>query len=276
MVDFVPRQTLSRNQQNRPEPSPLRRTRSQAEDAIRREERNYFPSTGASGSESRDAPSCALPSGYKSALPPPEKKIAKSKFKHVLKRVVVPFPPMNAPFGGPSKHEKSKGKVMTFVLNFRDEEKGDGKEELRVLLGRVQNKVSKLIEHLEPTGRNQNPLSVENGNTLIRPGLPHKDENGSKKDTNFPDYVQLKMYLEDVKWTTVDGDVMNVVDIDFSEYDVQPTVEVRDVWIFDAKFYVRLMATECLLHPREMGPITMLPDYDEETADVPMTLFDGF
>ena len=185
----------SRNDGKRPEPSPLRRTGANFEGAIRRGDRNYIPSSGATESESPDAPSCALPSGYKSVFPPPE-----TCFKYVLQRVLIPFPPMNAPFGGPSKHEKSKGKVMTFVLNFRDEEKGDGKEELRVLLGRVQNKLSKLIEAVS-FGEHKNPLSVENENTLIRRGLPHKDENGKKKDTCFPDYVQLKMYLEDVKWT---------------------------------------------------------------------------
>ena len=107
------------------------------------------------------------------------------------------------------------------------------------------------------------PLSIQNKNTLIRPGKPNKGCPG----TCFPDTIALKLYPEDVVFKTTDGEVLLLDQIDFREFDVQPIVELRDVFKIHGTFYPRLIVKSCVLHPHAFGKLTMLPrasmDWDD-------------
>ena len=58
--------------------------------------------------------------------------------------------------------------------------------------------------------------------------------------------------------------------IDFRDFLLQPTVQLRDVWKVGTKFYPRMVMTHCVLHPR--GPSEFITDVedlmtDEKTSD---------
>lgn len=66
------------------------------------------------------------------------------------------------------------------------------------------------------------------------------------------------MYPKDVRFKDTEGNVLEESTINFADYDVQPTVELRDVWKVGTTYYPRLVVTECVLHVRhDATPITL-------------------
>ena len=219
----------------------LRRTGAQYEEAIRNGEPNYVPAKLSADKKVTETKSAKKKAPKKSML-----------------RVMIEFPPMNAPFGGPRRYDDTK-KVHTLVLNLRNETQDPEMQNLRATLEHIQTPLAKLIELLEKTVANQDPLRPERKNTFIHPGPEQTDEAGAPINSRFPDFVKLKMYMEDVAFVDEDGVIMDPSEISFEDYDVQPTVELRDVWKFGTYFFPRLMVTRCVLHAREPAEVFMLP-----------------
>ena len=262
--------TLKKVRRGNSAPPRLRRTGAMFEGGIRRGQPNYVPSTKPFGGGMHTEPTCVPPPFTPKKLLPSEKKVAKQQefvkksCNRSLVRVMIPFPPMNAPFGAPSKYDKTSltKKVHTLVVNFRDENNRPELQNLRKVLSRVEAGLNKLVELFEPTIQIQDHICAENKNTFVHPGSHHEDENGNKLSTRFPDFLQLKIYPEDVEYKTPDGNVLDIDDISLTDYDVQPTVELRDVWQFNNKYYPRLVITACTLYPRDCDELVMLEDWD--------------
>ena len=153
----------------------------------------------------------------------------------------------------PTKFEPSQNTV-TLTLSFRHEATRPEVQKIRGVLKSLEHVLNQLIDMQDFTS-DGNPLSIKNKNTLIRPGKPNKECPG----TCFPDTIALKLYPEDVVFKTPDDEVLALDNIDFREYDVQPVVELRDVFKIHDKFYPRLVVKSCVLHPHAVGTLTMLP-----------------
>ena len=210
--------TLARSRASSSPPL-LRRTGALGERGILEGWPNYIPST-----QPRSATKKTLPSEKKVA---PKRTVIKKAPARNLQRVIIPFPPMNAPFGG-ARHYDSDRKVATLTVNFRNEHKDPELQNLRAVLTHVEKTLSKLVELLEPTMQLQDAISPLRSNTFIHPGK-YQEVNGGPDRPRWPDYIKLKMYPNDVKFTAPDGTIIDPAGISFADYDVQPTVELRDV-----------------------------------------------
>ena len=105
---------------------------------------------------------------------------------------------------------------------------------------------------MDPSGKLKAPLRQEAKNTLIRCGKTSQ----SVPESRYPDTVHLELYLQVVLFKDADDKVLDVKQLDFDCYDVQPTVQLRDVWRMNNVFYPRLVVTECIL--RERAPMAVI------------------
>ena len=187
---------------------------------------------------------------------PTDKKTAKKQGgeKYQFQRVMVPFPPMVAPFGKLTKFDASRNTVR-LTLSFRHESNRPEVQKLRGVLTSLEEALNQLIEIQAPAPIVGDPISIKNKNTFVRPGKPTKEFPG----TWYPDTIALKMYLEDVKFKTTEGEELMLDDIRFREFDVQPVVELRDLFKMSGTYYPRLVVKSCTLHPHAVGKVTMLP-----------------
>ena len=194
---------------------------------------------------------------------PSEKKTTKKKGseKQKLQRVMVPFPPMVAPFEKPTKFALSQNTV-TLTLSFHHEADRPEVQKLRGILKSLEEAVGQLIQ-LQECSLIGEPISAKKKNCFIRPGKPNKEVPG----TTYPDTIALKMYPQDVQFKTTDGDVLMLDDIDFREFDVQPVVELRDVFKMNGTYYPRLLVKSCTLHPHATGTLTMFPTASMDWKD---------
>jgi len=172
---------------------------------------------------------------------------------HEAQRVSIVFPPMQAPFGGPKKFDQTKN-TATLTLSLRNEENDPELQDLRKVLTGAEDVLGELIKLIDPKFEEHDPISAEHKNTLIRPGKPASE--GALE--RWPDTIPLKLYPSDVRFKDVDGKVLETACISFLEYDVQPTVELRDIWKVGMTYYPRLVITECVLHARAAPKLIML------------------
>ena len=184
-------------------------------------------------------------------------------------RVTIAFPPMTAPFGGPQKYDDLTN-TATLTLSLRNEHKIEAFQTLRQVLTDAENTIGKLIQVLDPLFKGRTPISAAYKNTLIRPG---KATSEGASET-WPDTIPLKMYPDDVFFKDPNGHVLIPEEHSFFDFDVQPTVELRDVWKVNGVYYPRLVITDCVLRARAMPAPIVLPlpakpakksdlDYDE-------------
>ena len=173
---------------------------------------------------------------------------------------------MNAPFGGPQAFG-DKDTTQTLTLNFRGEATRLDLQDLRANLTRIEARVGSLIEMLEPTAQLQDPLSRDRDNGFIRAAFA-KDAFGL--DRKYPDMIKLKVYPKDVTFVDTNGKLLKPEDIDFHDYDLQPTVQLRDIWKMGTTFYPRLVMTHCVLHPRT--PQTLIGHPTLNLKDLQATL----
>lgn len=175
-------------------------------------------------------------------------------------RVRIPFPPMQAPFGGPKKFENSKN-TATFTLSFKGEATSPELQQLRQLLTKVEEVMGEFIKLIRPKGVVTAPISADQKNTFIREGA--RVAVGSAE--RWPDLVYLKAYPE-MRFKTTYGQVMKMADVLLELYHIQPVVELRDIVTVGGIYYPRLVVTECVLHPRE-SPVLMM-GAPEDTDDL--------
>lgn len=189
-----------------------------------------------------------------------------------MQRVRISFPPMPAPFGGPRKYDENHA-TATLTLSFRDEHKApDQHKALRETLTMAEKALNYLIPVIDPKFKNQVAIVGANANTLIRTGKTRPEEDGGGQ---WPDNIPLKLYPEDVIYKSVDGttlDKATVAEISFFDYNVEPTVELRDVWKVHGTYYPRLVVTRCVLHPRDIPapitlPVPVVPQEEEEEEE---------
>ena len=255
-------------------PPPLRRVGALGEQGIREGWSNYVPSTQptlpleAPPSVARAKSTPVLPSQKKVRR---KTLVRKKILKRTPARVRIPFPPMNAPYGAPRKFNE-KQKSCTLILNFQGEEESPKLKALRVLLTHVEEHLGKLVELLECTGQNEDPFRPERSNTFIRPGeqKQKEDQDDESKIAEFwPDFIKLKLYLEDVKYTDPKGNSLDPDDISFFDYTVEPRVELREVWKFNATYYPRLVVTRLVMHKRPFDEVLMLPSPSDNVNMIP-------
>ena len=194
-------------------------------------------------------PAKALKKGIPSDKKRSKKAVARGQ------RVRIPFPPMPALYGGPQKFDPKK-KTATLTLSLRNEQKTPEQQNLRETLSKAEKVLAQLITQIDPARDPRDQISALRKNTFIRAGKPVPEGFGQG---NYPDTIPLKMYPEDVVWKDVDGDVIDRADFSFYDYDVEPTVELRDVWKVGDTYYPRLVVTECVLHAQDVGPLISLP-----------------
>ena len=256
------------------EPAPLQRAGALGEEGFRNQWTHDFPPAKSQSRATETSPS-APPKTKKAKKLSAEKKVGKKRqaptkpSAQALTRVRIPFPPMQAPFGGPKKYDPSKN-VATLTLSFQGEAKPPELVHLRQLLTKTEGVMGDLIKLIRPARESQPPISVIRKNTFIRTGKRVSDEVTDR----WPDTIPLKMYPESVCFKTADGEILDAENIFFADYDVQPTVELRDVWKVGPTYFPRLVVTECVLHAREIPPPITLPAL--ESSDENEDFADGF
>ena len=186
-------------------------------------------------------------------------------------RVRIPFPPMQAPFGGPKKFEKAKN-TATLTLSFQGESSSPELQQLRKLLDKVEDVMGGFIKLIRPKEVKNDPITAKQKNTFIREGTPLAE--GSIQ--RWPDIVYLKAYPE-MCFKYANGEVVDLTKIRLKDnYDVQPTVELRDIIKVGAVYYPRLVVTECVLYPRNLSTIFMTPADDLEEENDRNIFLSGF
>jgi len=114
-------------------------------------------------------------------------------------------------------------------------------QELRVLLTRLQDQVNTQIRKFDSTHAVH--LSDAKRNVFVKAGKPSPDGSGP-----YPDFVTLKVDPASSVFTTPGGTIVNISTLDLRDYELQPTVHIRDVWYLGDTYYPRLFVDHCVLH----------------------------
>ena len=182
--------------------------------------------------------------------------------RRTTQRVEIALPTMSAPFGGPRKYDEGQN-TATLTVNFRDEENRPELRALRTTLTKVTKTINKLLRVVEASPQLDDLVCPRHNNTFIREGAPRP----TQPTERYPDMIKLKMYPTDIKFVGPEGVAIDMTPEAFADYDVQPTVELRDVWKVGGKFYPRLVITRCVVHPRRLPPPIVLPSVGDDTSD---------
>lgn len=158
---------------------------------------------------------------------------------------------MRTPFAECTPFRKNQ-KLHPLQLHFEDEAQRPELQELRALLTCVQDQLTRKI--LEVDSEHEVPIEAARRNTLIKEGRPRRDEEGQ-----YPDFINIKFDPKTTPFTTEAGEKVPLRNVDLREYELQPVVWLRDVWLVQSTFYPRLFLKSCILHK--------LPALDEANED---------
>jgi len=152
---------------------------------------------------------------------------------------------MRTPFAQCTPYEKSQ-KMHPLQLHFEDEETRPDLQQFRVLMNHIQDKLNTNI--LEVDRQYKTPIAPVRRNTLIKEGRPRPDEEGK-----YPDYINVKFDPTSTPFITEDGEQVDLKSVDLRDYELTPTVWLRDVWKVQGTFYPRLVLKSCTLRRAPWG-----------------------
>ena len=192
---------------------------------------------------------------YYRAIRANPRSIGKGPRARVYDHILIRFPPMHVPCDA-RRSICPHALIQELTVDFKNEEKCLRLQNLRIIFTRLQAQVQRLLAQMDSDSDTH--LTEGRMNLLIRPG---KMTSHGKS----PDQVRFKVQPGGQRFYNPRGLVLNTKNIDFTQFDIEPTVKVQGVQKVGDLYFPRLVLQSCILHPRQVSLYDALGDLSEDS-----------